>query len=309
VLGFPNEGEHTISLYAVDRSGNRSQAHSETVISLEPPVVTIAKTVRVLTSFTSMIIRWEDVLKQSVYVNVDITYTQNGELKHSTTVNNTINTGSMTIDSLKLYNQEPVAVNVTIKDKYGNVAQSKDTTIVLLVDEQLPKSGWTLPAPRTVIGGIMQSEGDNNGANMMNVIDGLTEADRDYNFYYTAWANPWNIIIDLGKEYQLSRILTHQRYSYFDESIQGAFYRWLNVMAYNMYIWDKANQSWEFVSRHDIPYPVVTEERDYVALGFAGDKAFLYPEEPNFSKPTRYFRYEALRGSCITEITLFGKAN
>jgi hypothetical protein len=258
-----------------------------------------------------MIVKWNDALMQNVYIYVDFSYMQNGARKQSTTVFNSFSTEVRSIDSLRLFNQEPVLVKVTVKDKYGNTAQTKDTTIVLLTDEKLSKTGWYLPAPGTVIGGVTQTDGNGNGE-MAQVIDGLTEQDMLKNFYLTLTANPWNIIIDLGGEYELSRIVTHQRYSSLDltmsGSIRGAFYRAENVLSYNMYIWDEENQKWELVSRHNILTPVVTMETDYVTLGNAGDKAFLYPEEPKFTKPTRYFRFEAINGKYISEITLYGKA-
>jgi hypothetical protein len=200
---------------------------------------------------------------------------------------------------------EPIDVRVRVEDKYGNSTPAKDTTILLLTDEKLPKEGWTLPAAGTEIGGIRQCD----GLNMHYLIDGQTEEDVMKNYFVTEAGNPWNILIDLGENYELSQILTHQRYTWTDNSVRGAYYRGDNVLAYNMYIWDDETEVWEFVSRHSISIPLVKQESDYVTLGNAGDKAFLYPEEPRFCKPTRYFRLEAVSGKYISEITLLGRKN
>jgi hypothetical protein len=307
VLGFDSEGEHSISLYAVDRTGNRSKASTETIISLEPAAVTVAKSVKVLPSFASMIVKWENILRQNVYLYVDFSYTKDGVPFRSTTVFDSYNTESRSIDSLKLYSDELVAVNVTVKDKYGNSAQSIDTSIVLLTDAPLSKTLWTLPVAGTVMGGAVQADGSVNDGLMNMVIDDVTEADVLKNFYLTSAANPWNINIDLGEKRELSRILTHQRHSYTDESVRGAYYRGDNILIYKMYIWDEDSETWEAASQNTIRVPIVNQESDYVTRGNAGDMAFLYPDEPKFSKPTRYFRFEALNGKYISEITLFGR--
>jgi hypothetical protein len=128
-------------------------------------------------------------------------------------------------------------------------------------------------------------------------------------------------MIDLGDEYELSRIVTHQRYN--DNSnrdgIRQTYYRSENVGIYAMYIWDDVEQAWDSVSMHKIPFPVGKglTEMDYKQAGAAGDMAFLYPDDPKFSKPTRWFRYQALYGfnsnytntncNCLSEITLYGR--
>jgi hypothetical protein len=307
VLGFDREGEHTVTLCAADRAGNRSSAVTQTVVSLEPAVVSVAKSVRVHPSFSSMIVKWQDLLQQNVYVFVNYAYSLAGQNYTDTIVFASYNSEARTIDSLNLYNSEPMSVKVTVKDKYGNTAPSIDTVITLLTDKIIDKTLWSLPAYGTVMGGVTQNNGSENGGDMDKLIDGLTEETDAKNFYLTTAVNPWNIIIDLGEKRELSRIVTYQRYSYTDDTERGAFYRGDNVLSYNMYIWDEATQAWEFVSRHDIPVPVVKQESEYVTLGYAGDEAFLYPDEPQFSKPARYFRFEALNGKSISEITLYGK--
>ena len=303
ITGFGSAGDHRVSLYAVDRAGNRSESLQITVTSLEPPVSLVAQSIRVTPSFGSMIVRWDDRLRAIVYVFVDFAYEQNGSRQEYTSVFSSYQSEARTIDSLKLFEGEPVGVKVRVEDKYGNAIPAKDTTIVLLTDEKISKAGWTLPASGTEIGGVRQS----SGKNLHYVIDGLTEEDVVANYFTTEDDNPWNILIDLGGTCELSQILTHQRYYSWDNSIQGAYYRGDNVLAYNMYIWDEATGAWEFVSRHNITSPLVKQEADYVTLGHAGDRAFLYPEEPRFGKPTRYFRLEALSGKSISEITLSGR--
>ena len=78
VLGFGSEGEHDIDLCAIDRAGNRSTPITETVVSLEPPVVSVAKTIKVLPSFGSLMLKWQNELMQPIYVSTNIRYKENG---------------------------------------------------------------------------------------------------------------------------------------------------------------------------------------------------------------------------------------
>ena len=211
---------------------------------------------------------------------------------------------------MKLTSGEKVSVKVSVKDKFDNVVQAKDTSIVLLTDEVLPKNGWKLIETGTSMGGIAQA----SGIRVEQVIDGVIDVDVE-NYFQSLSANPWSVIIDLGEEYELSRVLTHQRWSGFNASagevvVRGNLYRGNNVFNSNFYRWDKASQSWEKMTSRLIPIPVVKTEGEYLTLGKAGDIDYTYPEEPKFSKPTRYFRFEAVTGKDISEITLYGrKAN
>ena len=312
IFGFGSEGEHAIDIYAVDRAGNRSKKTRTTVVSLEPPVVSVAKMVQVQSSFASMLLKWTNEFEVPVYVSVDFSYTQNGTRQNHTTEFATHLSETRSIDGINLYNDEQVSVKVNVSDKYENVVHAKDTTIMLLVDGIISKEQWSLPDPGTDIGGVNQAISTND-TNLENVIDGLNDTEVAKNIFETEMTNPWSIIIDLGDEYELSRIVTHQRQSgSSDGSVwgvltQGFLYQGDNVLAFNLYVWDETILEWELVSRYNIRAPVVNSAAEYVMLGIKGDMTFLYPEEPKFSKPTRLIRYEAIRGKYISEITLYGR--
>jgi hypothetical protein len=85
-----------------------------------------------------------------------------------------------------------------------------------------------------------------------------------------------------------------------------------------MYILDEETGEWEYISQHKISIPVGLSDLEYYKLGHAGDMAYMYPEEPEFTKPARWFRYEAIAGflenytktnniSGLSEITLYGR--
>jgi hypothetical protein len=125
-------------------------------------------------------------------------------------------------------------------------------------------------------------------------------------------------MINLGEEYELSRIVTHQRCD--GEGVRGQYYMGENVGIYAMYIWDGAADGsegrWDSICEHKILFPSVSDI-ELKQLGQAGDMAYFYPDDPQFTRPTRWFRYEALRAftgnytgtGCtgLSEITLYAK--
>lgn len=307
VYGFDSAGEYPIILCAVDRAGNRSKNIHCSVETLDPEILMLAKSLEVLSSFSSILFKWENESEEPLYVWVNISYMQNGMHKQHTAVFNTYQTELRTIDDLNLIANEQVSVSVDVRDRYDNVVQAKDTSIVLLVDELLSKDNWIIPDRETEMDGIIQV----NGTRIETVIDEVIDIDVE-NYFITIQDNPWSIIIDLGEEYEISRILTHQRWTGYNESagvtvVRGNLYRGYNILASNLYGWDEASQSWKFWSRRQIIPPVVTNDGGYTLLGRTGDLSYIYPSEPKFSEPTRFIRMEAINGKYISEITLYGR--
>jgi hypothetical protein len=333
VYGFPDVNEYTVQLYAVDRSGNRSTPTSVTVTPLEPAYKRVAQTMVVKPGFSSFILDWENELEQNINVYVDFTYTQNGEAHSFTSVfsSNLLNDRRF-INDLYLTPQEPVSIQIRVEDMYGNITESIDKgQIALLEDIELPKNNWFLPETNDSIGGVPQAFGNGYEGRLRYVIDGIIDRGDNLNFMHTQQrgqtgnaANgnmPWNIMIDLGDYYELSRIVTVQRHSGGLANIsRGQYYQTQNIGIYNMYVWDDDTEEWVYVSQHQIPVPQGISELEFVKLGEAGDMAYMYPDDPQYTKPTRWFRYEARKGfsgnytlddgDCLSEITLYGrKAN
>ena len=310
IFGFGKAGNFQIELCAVDRAGNRSETVDVTVASLEPTVATVAKTVQIIPSFAAILTKWDNETREPFYFWVDFSYIQNGEQYNHTTVFTTSAALSETRTITMLGINEPVAVQVRVMDKYDNLVHAKDTLIKMLTDYELSKEGWSMLPKGVVMDGISQV----TGLYIETVIDGLIDISVANNYFVTTLQNPWNLIIDLGEKYELSRIITHQRWtgygSFGQTSDQGNLYRGDNVLSYNLYGWNETALMWELISKRTIDPPVVLATSEYIMLGFIGDGDFLYPLEPKFSKPTRWFRLEASNGKYISEITLWGrKAN
>jgi hypothetical protein len=331
VYGFSNTLEHTVELYAVDRAGNKSEAISIPVFPLEPAVSRVAKSVTVKPGFASFFVNWENELAQNINVYVDFSYTKQGKLNEYRMIfTSRLAVDRYYVNNLDLTEQEPVSVKIRVEDMYGNITESIDKgTVTLYEDELIPKDKWVMPDTNDSIAGVPMGYLDHFEGRTRYVIDGVIDDGDNCNYGHTGGSGrtgvssqgnvPWNIMIDLGDEYEISRIITHQRYNVYDNRLTGDYYVDWNVATYNMYIWDADTGQWEFASQNKIASPLLAGKTglEIKLQGQKGDMAYLYPIDPKFSKPTRWFRYEALgsfnenytstAAQNLSEITLYGK--
>jgi hypothetical protein len=338
IYGFNDTLEHVIDLYAVDRAGNKSSVVPVKIKPLEPAITRVVKSLIVKGGFSAFYVDWRNELQQNINVYVNFSYTEKGQYKEQQLIYTSTDTVvRWFINNLDLTSQEPVSIKVRVEDMYGNITDYIDKgQIIMLEDEIIPKDKWSMPENDGIsicdsIGGVPMAYLSAFEGHGQDIIDGIVDDGKNGNFVHTGGRGqtggivnnrnvPYNIMIDLGDEYEISRIITHQRYTHVgDTDTRQDYYRAENVGVYAMYIWDAAESRWDSVSMHKIPFPVGKglTDMDYKQAGAAGDMAFLYPDDPKFSKPTRLFRYEALYGflnnytntncNCLSEITLYGR--
>jgi hypothetical protein len=340
VLGLARAENYTIKLYAVDRAGNRSSATDATVTPLEPAHLKVAKTVYVKPGFNAFYVDWKNELGEPVNVFVDYTFTQNGVTRQLLSVfvsNDSVN--RQFVNDLDLNETDPVNVKVRVCDLYENFSETLDFgNLFVLKDVEIPKFDaqknplWSMPLEYEEPpfgGGVSQVDGIYYDGITEKVIDGLIDRDGNLNYmfvtdnpgsgYEGSAPCPWSLLIDLGDYYELSRIVTHQRWSSSGAALErGNYYRDVNIGSFNMYRWDEEKLEWEFLSYNQIPVPKGTlSDIQWVQLGRAGDMSYMYPDEPGYTKPTRWFRYEALsnfndnytnpNARLLSEITLYAK--
>jgi hypothetical protein len=330
VYGFADVSEYIVNVYAVDRAGNKSEPMPVSITPLEPAYTRVARSIVLKAGFLSFFLEWKNEIRQNVNVYLDFTYTQDGQQKEQ----HRINTSNLAEDQwfirdLNLTENDPVNVKVRVEDSYGNTTETIDKgEIKLMVDEKIPKDKWVLPEAGEYIDDVPMGFFSAYEGRAKYIIDDIIdgESNTGYNGGHTGGGNiggvpPWNVLIDLGDEYEISRIITHQQYRGSINSLRGHYYGAENVQVYNMYIMNERGE-WTFVRQHTIPYTRGQADIEYMQMGKAGDMAYLYTDEPHFSKPTRWFRYEALltftdsddphanrtySTNCISEITLYGR--
>ncbi|MDR2774696.1 MAG: DUF4959 domain-containing protein [Tannerella sp.] len=333
VLGFSDTIPKNVKLFAVDRAGNRSKAVEVKVTPQESAVSMLAETLHVIPGFSSLFVNWENILEQDMKVFVDYTYSEKGVQKEGHAIyTSNLDSEQRLIRDLNLTPQEAVNVKVRVEDFYGNTISKDLGKFNLLEDSKIPKDKWKMPNTNDSIGGVPQAYLNGVEGRAYKVIDDIPDNWYLNNFGHSNWMGrtgnprdgntPWNIMIDLGDYYELSRIVTHQWHSrgvnMNDDNAKnrGFYYGFENVGIYRMYVWDEDLQQWNPIRTHKITFPENLTSRQYWLLGYAGDMAYMYPDAPGFTKPTRWFRYEALYGfnddyksgcTSISEITLYGK--
>ncbi|GHT50866.1 hypothetical protein AGMMS49982_07000 [Bacteroidia bacterium] len=333
VYGFADSTEYTVQLYAVDRAGNRSASVPVTVVPLKPAIREVAQSVVVKPGFSAFYVDWKNEQQQTVHIHVDYSFQLDGKPRKLTSVFTSMKAEDRRfINDLTLESGQSVHVQVRVADIYGNIIQAgAEEDVVVWSDVEIPKSGWRLPLTNDTIGGEPMFQGHKFESRDAYLIDGIIDEGELKN-YTTAYGNirtgktgdgelPFNIIIDLGDSYELSRIVTHQRY---DANLnnaaatppgsRGMYYLGDNIRHYNMYILDEATDTWELLSDNTIFPPNVLNTVEIIKLGKAGDMAYMYPDAPRFTRPARWFRYEVDTpsfsgglGFCLSEITLYGK--
>ncbi|AHF17886.1 hypothetical protein NIASO_16040 [Niabella soli DSM 19437] len=330
VYGFGSIDEYNVQLYAVDRSGNKSDVLDVKVVPLEPAYTRVAKTIQAKAGFSSFFLDWQNELKQNVNVYVEYEFPQGGTTRKLTTVFSSNQPADRRfISDLYLASNEQVKVKVKVGDIYGNITDFIDKGSLSLYDDiKIPKQAWTIPNPNDSIGGVPMMFGNGLEGRSLKVIDDIIDRGDNLNFLHTqsrgrtgksANGNmPWNFIIDLGDYYEISRIVTHQRHSGGLANVsRGQYYRTENVGRYRTYTWNDTTSEWEQVMEYQIPVPAGLTELEFVKMGEAGDMAYMYPDNPKYTKRTRKFRFEAVKGfsgnytlddaNCLSEITLYGK--
>jgi hypothetical protein len=326
VYGFSDTLEYLVNLYAVDRAGNKSEIIPVPVKPLEPAFSRVAKSLIVKAGFASFFVDWTNELKQNLNVYANFTYTEKGVYKEQQLIyTSNLPVERWFIRDLELTAEEPINVKIRVEDPYGNITELIDKgQITLLEDELIPKDKWIMPENDgnggvDSIGGVPMAFLAGYEGRSGYLIDGIIDDGVVVNYTHTANRGrtgltkdgnvPWNVMIDLGDEYEISRIVTHQRSEF--------YYLYENVGVYAMYIWDDNVQKWDSIGQNKILFPKGMSQMEKRQLGLAGDMAYLYPDDPKFSKKTRWFRYEALYSfddnytsaiaANLSEITLYAK--
>ena len=356
VWGLGENREYTFNIWAETRAGVRSALVPVTVTPNTASIWHVKDAIVVNPGFGGLILDWKNPEVQTVNVFVDLDFMMNGEKKELGLVYSS-NADSVHQVIPDLPAGENVNVSIRVEDIYGNTTDKiVKNEIKLLSDTKIPKKDingnakWILPKTNDSIDWIPMCFGDGANGRLERVIDdlidfkdGSTAASNNYmhatNMGRTGvpgvlMGNIWNLIIDLGDYWHISRVVTHQRWDYTISAPRSNLYQGENVGRYALWvldedlpgdrIWDiygeEVSGTWVKISEHYVPIPVGLAAIEYVPLGVKGDEAYMFPQKPGYTKPVRWFRYEALSGinsvnnvpysstdsNCLSEITLYG---
>jgi hypothetical protein len=334
VPGLADTIVYEVEVYAVDRAGNHSPKIIVPVKPLPSAILKVKQEMIIKSGFNAVFAKWTNELQTNVNVLIDYSFTDvDGTARTLTRVfTSSSKDNRYYITDIDIPPDSPVKVKYRVSDDYGNYTDYVDTigNLYVMKDVELPKLKpdrspyWALPAGKTLPlaeegNTIPQAYGDNADGKLAKVIDGLIDMNHSVNYMVTAQERPWSLIIDLRDTFELSRIVTNQKHTTskieFSEVTRGAYYRYENINQYRMYRWDHDIKQWEMISQHRIVAPQGTlSELEWNKAGRAGDMAYMYPDDPKFTKPTRWFRYEAITGfdnddgmNALSEIPLYCK--
>jgi hypothetical protein len=310
-----------------------------------------------LGGFDAVFVRWSNTLGTPVHVIVDYEFTLDGANRKLTTVFSASDTSYYSyINDLAVSVESKIKVTTRVKDDQDNYTEYRVfDDLHVMKDEEVPRATadkklWMLPAacstPLEDEGNTINQTGDAYEGRLESVIDGYIDGpgligEMQYNYmmastdakdpYQSACGEKkWSLIIDLGDYYELSRIITYQRYDGANShdangvliaGMRGAYYggEGSNVQKYRMFGWNDVNHDWDTISDHSIPVPKGNiSDIEWYKLGKAGDMAYMLPKAPGFTKPYRWFRYQQLGsfqgpntysnstdGNLLSEIRLF----
>jgi hypothetical protein len=338
VMGLFETKEYTVEVYAVDKSGNRSQPVEIKQTPLESAITQITRSINVLGGFGGFVVNWKNEQQETVNVFVEYEFTQSGVHRELLTVFSSKEVdGYAIVSDIELSPTEQVKVKVSVGDNYNNRTATVDKgSFTLLYDAEIihfdenGRNLWSYPTPflePPFGGGIVQAWGDESDGRTECFIDGIIdEGISAYNYtFVSAGANTfingyWNFMIDLGDYYELSRVIIHPRHNAAGVRVgtRGNYFTDSDVGIFATYFWDEETDKWEQtgVYKNSMPEGDLSELQWY-RLGRAGYMHYLYPYEPKFTKPVRWFRFECRNSfgnnytagppTCVSEIRLFSK--
>lgn len=335
IEGFGQEKEYEVRLFSVDRNSNESTPVITRVTPLAPTTAAVLETVVVQPGFSSIVIDWENEMRQNVtiYANVKVGNTEATKIYASN-----LSKDRFSIDNLQ---GQPHEVNIYIRDTYQNQTEIRSFgQVTPLMDGPISKKQWSFLRDQLLYGNKWDYSSDPDpfkqepfeefkgtfrrdsfmNAPMSHVegrIEKFWDNEYDYepklnlNYFNTGQVSyPFSYFIDLGREVQGSRFKIWQRDAW------GMLYGGENVEIWEMWISDDKDPTdgvfdgWEFVGRYQVVQPSnVIEARNEARNGH---EFMFYPENPRFTKPFRYIRYKGIRAfgggnsGCTSEITVFG---
>jgi hypothetical protein len=330
VKGLYELKEYAIEVYAVDKAGNKSKPETVRITPLESTIAKIAKTFSVLPGFGGFVIQWKNETEEAANIFVEYEFMQNGVKREVMTVFTSNDTaGYAIIENLILNENEQVKVKVSAGDRFNNRTTAVDKgSFTLLYDEEIihfdenGKNLWSHLPEWEEKGGVVQAWGNEADGRTVAFIDGIID-DRPNEYNYTFISKdagnniPWNYIIDLGDYYELSRIILHARHGG-EVGARGQYFTNDDIGIFAAYCWDEDLDEWieTGVYKNLLPDGMLSELQWY-RLGRAGHMHYLYPYDPKFTKPTRWFRFEARHSfkdnytadppPCTSELRLFSK--
>ena len=299
IVGFGDTSPREIKVVAVDRSQNVSEPAFVTINPLEPPVITIGKSLRVVPDFGGIQAFWDNPTRHNISIVV-LREDNNGEYVPIDTYYSSQREGNQTTRGMDTLEYK---FGYFAQDRWENKSETKYDIITPFFETELNKNLFraiTLPNDEPTAWGWV----------LPNLWDGVISDGNGFHKDNNSPRWPQTVTIDLGTTAKISRIKTFQR--------QGTWiYQHGNPRLFE--IWGSAEfdptgdwENWiklincESIKPSGLPLGQYTsEDQEWAA---AGEEFICSPENP----PIRYLRMRVLEtwsgGSFfhLSEIEVFG---
>jgi len=344
VYGMSDDKEYSFILYAETRAGNKSAIETLKAKPLVSDIWRVKNSIEVNPGFGAICVDWVNELEKTVNVFVDLEFNYEGK-RQVGIVYSTNKTERRIINDLP---NVPINVKIRVEDIYGNTTDILTLNgQELLQDFKLNKKLWVLPKTNDSIDYIPACFGDGANGRLERVYDDIIDRQEGMSNYMHCGGkgrtgigsnNIWNLIIDMGGYYKLSRIITHQRHDMTAGDPRRNLYRGENVGHYRVWYLDETTTGkrargwniygevikgeWKEIMDYYIPIPIGLAGIEVAKLGLKGDEAYMvpFPLKPDYTPSARWFRYEGLSGfntvngipyanndhNCLSEVTLYG---
>jgi hypothetical protein len=312
--GFNDTLAHSVILYAVDRSRNRSEGVEVTFNPLVSHIHLVKENIWIEPALGGVQVHWQNEAAKQVFVYLYIEDGENSEerILSSSSMNETFMVRGL--DSV-LYD-----FSVVVEDFNGNKTEKVfKQTIKPLFEEKIDKSDWSLVTSLSVDGNAWEGETVNFFDDVVDTKD--SPADNSY-FIINRDDNggvlnfPLDIVIDMNKQVVLNRFTVWQRaYWYSDAENQGVsanyyYYQGENMRSFDLWASNDLDE-WLLLGRFDIGDPKDEDGNiPSVKIQEAIDGHEFTLDD--ISDPFRYLRFSITAGYGSetnvygSEITLFG---
>jgi hypothetical protein len=336
--GFADLSPRTIKLYSVGRNGKESAAASIEVVPDTSYIELIRRNLQFESILGGVRATWYTPSDKTVFVYVDYTEVGSGRASQRILSSSRMDTVRMNIKGL---DSIPYNFTVTVEDFSNNKTESLEKgTFTPRPELKIPKAGWKLFSGN----GGNSANGDYAEGKSVNFFDDIIDTrdsgtDNSYfivrrdnnggslmffNDITVSNGKPLMMIVDMGAEYMISRIMCWQRaYDYANRiddtsgiSSTYAYYKDDNLKSFLFYATDNANE----ITNENIwnNYLMVCDfggpfEDGYVPASKIQEAVNGHEFEfPDMMGPYRYFvmgltaTYGSEIQACFSEISLYG---
>jgi hypothetical protein len=140
VNGFGDTLPKEVELYAVDKSGNRSEKVVAEIIPLTPPYITMRESLEVSSDFSGVLLKWENEAEAD---NLGITILRHDEygdfVPYETVYDDVSNTNFQNVRGMDTLQVE---LGFYVKDQWGNISDTLIGEFKPLYEIQLDRTKW-----------------------------------------------------------------------------------------------------------------------------------------------------------------------